>query len=152
PSCGAYGPNFIDAGFLPPALDLEEGGGIPVVGPNNTQITLAAWANQWMDAVKQQTGVDPIVYCDLNYARNRLAGLNTTARPLWLTSQSCPGEPPSGNPPSPFGPWPTWTFWQYCVEGAGSVPGISGSIDVDTFNGTAAQLQTYAIPTFPPKI
>jgi hypothetical protein len=35
-------------------------------------------------------------------------------------------------------PWTTWKFWQYADNG--SVPGISGAVDLDRFNGTLAQL------------
>ena len=34
-----------------------------------------------------------------------------------------------------------WTFWQY--TNCGSVPGISGCVDLDRFNGTSLSRATY---------
>jgi hypothetical protein len=34
-----------------------------------------------------------------------------------------------------------WNFWQY--SNTGSVPGISGAVDLDVFNGTVSQLSTW---------
>ncbi len=39
-------------------------------------------------------------------------------------------------------PWTAWSLWQY--SDTGSVPGVSGDNDLDTFNGTLAQLQALA--------
>jgi LysM repeat protein len=41
--------------------------------------------------------------------------------------------------------WDAWTFWQYSESG--SVPGISGSVDLDYFNGTLSDLE--ALTTAP---
>jgi len=35
--------------------------------------------------------------------------------------------------------WDAWTFWQYSETG--SVPGISGSVDLDYFNGSLSDLE-----------
>ena len=35
-------------------------------------------------------------------------------------------------------PWTTWTFWQYSATG--TVPGISGAMDLDRFDGDLAAL------------
>ena len=48
---------------------------------------------------------------------------------------SCPDTPT---------PWTSWQFWQYADNG--SVPGISGAVDLDEFNGTLAQLQAIGGP------
>ncbi len=42
--------------------------------------------------------------------------------------------------PSPSVPptWPGWTMWQYTESG--SVPGVGGACDRDTFNGSLADL------------
>lgn len=133
----AYGPNFISAGYLRPVLDLEEAGGTTPVGATN----LSAWANAWLDAVEAATGVEPIVYCNSNYAKNYL---NSTLanRTLWIANYTCSSDPQTATPPAGIGIWSNWVFWQYCSSLA--VAGIS-PVDTDVFNGTAAQLQNYVI-------
>ena len=37
-----------------------------------------------------------------------------------------------------------WTFWQYCDTG--SVPGVSGDVDLDYFNGTLTNLKSLTFP------
>ncbi len=146
-----FGTNFLGPGYLRPVLDLEEHGGQVPVGANN----LANWANAWMDAVEQQTGVEPMIYCNTNYAVNYLNGGSPSlaARTLWLANWTCPSDPQTANPPgsNPDGIWSAWTFWQYCSTTG--IPGVSLSrIDQNLFNGTAAQMQNYVIGPAPPLI
>jgi hypothetical protein len=42
--------------------------------------------------------------------------------------------------------WKTWAVWQYSTGAAGSVKGISTTIDLDYFNGTAEQFKKYGKP------
>ena len=55
--------------------------------------------------------------------------------PLWVANWgvSCP-DLATG--------WSNWVFWQY--SDTGTVGGISGAVDLDEFNGTLAQLQSFA--------
>ena len=50
---------------------------------------------------------------------------------LWVANWevSCPDTPT---------PWTAWQFWQYADNG--TVPGITGAVDLDKFNGSLAQL------------
>ncbi len=147
----AYAAPYITPGYMRPALDLEDG--ISAVGAAN----LSAWAVAWCNRVEQQTGVRPLIYCNSNYARNYLNS-SVTVYPLWVANWTYPSNPRTANPPSNAdGVWPTWTFWQYSNQGNGtdvSVPGINARVDLNVFNGTAAQLQTYVItnPNVPPVI
>jgi GH25 family lysozyme M1 (1,4-beta-N-acetylmuramidase) len=138
----SYASPYITSGYLRPVLDLEEAGGTTPVGATN----LSAWANAWIDYVQQQTGVEAMVYCNSNYARNYL---NSTlaSRTLWIANYACSTNPQTGSPPNGTGIWSTWKFWQYCSTG--SVSGISGNVDLDVFNGTSAQLQGYVIGAAP---
>jgi hypothetical protein len=52
---------------------------------------------------------------------------------------SCPSLP---------GPWSSFKFWQYADNGG--VPGISGAVDLDRFNGTLAELMAGGSPPPPP--
>lgn len=138
-----YARPYITNGYLRPMLDLEDG--TATVGAAN----LSDWANAWLDRVQQQTGVEPVIYCNSNYARNYL---NSTlaSRTLWLANWGqLNGDPQTMVPPAgATGIFPTWAFWQYSNQGNGTgvaVPGISARVDLDVFNGTMAELQNYVI-------
>jgi lysozyme len=108
---------------LPPALDLEVDAGLPAS-------ELAARAGRWIDRVRSQLGVEPIVYTGSDLWRaGGATGLAT--QPLWIAhyTRDCPTLPP---------PWSRWMFWQTSDRGA--VPGIEGPVDLDVFAGSLAEL------------
>lgn len=116
-------------GDLPPVIDVEADGGL-------APATVAARVRQWVDRVKNATGIDPIIYTGKYFWRDEVGGPTSFANnPLWIAQYTslCPDLTP---------PWNTWAFWQY--TDSGSVPGISGGIDVDRFNGSLADLQALA--------
>ena len=45
--------------------------------------------------------------------------------------------------------WSTWAFWQ-TGSSSGALPGTSGVVDVNLFNGTLAQLQAMTGPGLTP--
>jgi lysozyme len=108
---------------LPPVIDIEADGGLdPSV--------VAERAQAWIDRVREQLGVEPIVYTGVDLWRN--GGAETLSpQPLWIAhyTQGCPTLPP---------PWSRWTFWQHTDRGA--VPGIDGAVDLDQFAGTLGEL------------
>jgi lysozyme len=108
---------------LPPALDIEVDGGLPAPA-------VAARARAWIDRVRDQLGVEPIVYTGGELWRNGGAE-PLAAQPLWLAhyTQACPALPT---------PWTRWAFWQHTERGA--VPGIDGPVDLDLFAGTLGEL------------
>jgi hypothetical protein len=116
-------------GDLPPVIDVEATGGL-------SPASVAAKVRQWVDRVKARLGVDPIVYTGKYFWRDQVGGPTSFAgNPLWIAHYTthCPDIP---------SPWTRWTFWQH--SDAGSVAGISGHVDVDTFNGSLADLQGLA--------
>ena len=133
---------YISAGYLRPVLDLETGYSLGATALSN-------WVNAWMDRVQTLTGVEPIIYTNTNYATYYL---NSTVanRILWIANWPTNPDPQNGNPG--IGVFNAWTFWQYTATG--TLPGLSGSHDLDVFNGTYAQLQNHLIPggTQPPSI
>jgi len=140
--------DFITVGYLRPMLDLELGGGQVPVGAAN----LADWAEDWIESVERQTGVEAMVYCNSNYARNYLYSPNSnlaTRTLVFADWMDYPADPNTTNPEHGTGIWPTWTFWQYSNMGntAGwpSVDGIGTRVDLDAFKGTLAQLQSHLI-------
>jgi lysozyme len=115
----AYGP-----GELPPVLDIETTGGMSLDA-------VAKNANNWMDRVRRELGVEPLVYTNVGMWRDRPA-TEVGKQPLWLAhyTTSCPQVP---------GPWVRWAFWQYTDDGR--VPGIDRAVDLDVFDGTLVDLQ-----------
>jgi lysozyme len=111
-------------GELPPVIDIEVTSGLPLS-------TVVARARVWIEHVRSQLGVEPIVYT--NYGMFRWGGAEPLAHHLlWLAhyTQQCPSIPP---------PWSRWTFWQYTENGR--VDGIDGAVDLDVFDGSPDELR-----------
>ncbi len=126
---------YLKEGYLRPALDLEEGASIG-------KAALSNWVHKWMDTVKSETGIEPIIYVNSNYANNYLDS-SVTKYNLWIAHWRCD----TGTPPN-TGLWADWDFWQYYSPnycGQNSVPGISGGVDLDIFNGDMSSLYAFVI-------
>ncbi len=103
-------------------LDLETMNG-------QTQATVISHAETFMATVKAQSGTTPLLYTSPLF----LSSWGTLNQyPLWVANYgvSCPDVPSA---------WKTYTFWQ--STGTGSFSPLSGNVDLDTFNGTQAELQ-----------
>lgn len=118
----------LETGDLPPTLDLE-------VDDGQSGAVVAANTVKWLDHVAAATGMTPILYTSPSFVTGTLGspvGLDSKAL-LWIANWqvTCPDVP---------APFTTWPFWQY--DSMGTVPGISGSnnVDLDVFNGGATQL------------
>ena len=106
------------------ALDFEQN--------PSSQMTIAQ-AEQFVNEVYNQTGRYPGFYSD-SLAGSMLGdNQDSTLANCWFWRAEYGGSAPSV-PPT----WSAWTMWQYTESG--SVPGISGVCDRDTFNGSAAGL------------
>jgi lysozyme len=130
-------------GALPPMVDLEQTDGVP--SPSQNVASLATF----LQTVEKATGVRCVLY--LNYpCWSGPLGATTgfSGHPLWAPSYlaGVTKPPPTANvppiltpPPPQITAWGNWTFWQYSQSG--EVPGVPGSVDLDVFNGSLAQLQ-----------
>jgi GH25 family lysozyme M1 (1,4-beta-N-acetylmuramidase) len=138
--------NYIkgDGLSIQPVLDYET-----FTAPNNIPVgatSYADWANQWCNAIVSKAAaagvaVIPVIYtatgsggaCNLD---SSVAQWNS-----WI-AQPDNGNPQTGNPWEDGGceEWGSgvWTAWQY--SWVGSVPGITGAVDLDVFNGTSNQM------------
>lgn len=121
----------LEAGDLPPVLDLEATDDLPAA-------TVQAAAKTWLDIVEAKIGKKPIVYTAA-YMSPQI-GTSFGPYPLWVAhyTQQCP-EMPAG--------WATWQFWQRSDKG--TVPGIAGPVDLDSFDGTLADLQKLTLTCAP---
>jgi autotransporter-associated beta strand protein len=142
--------NYIkaDGKTLMPMLDIEGSAFSGHVGA----ASLSAWINAWctdvvQDAANAGVTVKPAIYvsacnaCNFDGTvsqwNNDIADYNG-ADPLsstpWTTCTSCERWGSGG-----------WNFWQY--TSTGTIPGISGNVDHDVFNGTSASLVSTMIAT-----
>jgi GH25 family lysozyme M1 (1,4-beta-N-acetylmuramidase) len=115
----------LQQGMMVPALDLEVTGGL---GPT----ALTTWTKAWLAQVASRTGVKPLIYTSPSFWRTNLNDSRWFADNgysiLWVAhwkvaSPSVPGSNWGGH---------SWTFWQYSSDG--TVPGISGRVDLDRYH------------------
>ena len=120
---------FDQPGDLPPVLDLEATGGLTVA-------QLRTWTSNWLGTVQELTGRVPMIYCSPYFWETHLGNSPAFAGyPLWIANYGV-------SQPRVPGGWSDWTFWQ--TTSSGRVSGISGNVDMNTFNGTLAQLDALA--------
>lgn len=119
----------IVSGDLLPVLDLEVSNGLDPAA-------LTAWVQTWLEQVSAATGVRPIIYTNPNFWSTSMGDTDWFARNgytvLWIANWTTASQPTV-----PAGSWGGngWTFWQH--SSTGSVPGISGPVDLDRYNGSA---------------
>ncbi|WP_441926243.1 glycoside hydrolase family 25 protein [Paenibacillus sp. 2TAF8] len=117
---------------LPPVMDYEN-------NPENlSKAQMNTVAKVFLTELQRLTGVKPIIYTGNSFAANFDTSLGSYD--LWIARYSntrVPNDQPA---------WKRWTFWQY--TDSGKVNGISGNVDMNEFEGTAAQLRArYAAAT-----
>ncbi len=123
--------SYIKSCELPPVLDFETTGSL-------SASTLTTWVQAWMTAVKNATGITPILYSDGSIASSLGSSLKTY--PLWMADPD--GSYTTPPPASDLGSWTTWAFKQY--NWTATVSGINdaGNVDLDVFNGNMTALNT----------
>ncbi|HRI68349.1 MAG TPA: GH25 family lysozyme [Polyangium sp.] len=116
-------------GDLPPVVDVEETGG-------QSKATIVSKLKQWCQHVEAATGKKPIIYTGKYFWQDNVASYDFGGYPLWIPNYSynCPNLPDNY--------WSDWLMFQY--SSTGSVPGVSGNVDRNKFNGSLADLQAYA--------
>jgi GH25 family lysozyme M1 (1,4-beta-N-acetylmuramidase) len=116
------------SGELRPVLDLEDTGGL-------SSSALQTWVKAFVNRIYDRTGVRAVIYVSPSFWSTKMGNSSWFANNgydvLWIahwttaSSPSVPAENWGGR---------SWTFWQYTSDG--SVPGISGRVDLDRYNGT----------------
>ncbi|HUG29832.1 MAG TPA: glycoside hydrolase family 25 protein [Candidatus Limnocylindria bacterium] len=115
-------------GMVVPALDLEVRG-------SQTAAELVAWTKAWLGEFYARTGVKAMIYTSPSFWRTYLGDSRWFAdngyKTLWVAHWT-----PASSPSVPASNWGGrgWTFWQYTSDG--TVPGISGRVDLNRYNGS----------------
>ena len=116
-------------GDLPPALDIE-------VSKGQSASEIVQGIQEWLSTVQRALGITPLLYTDRTFW-NSLQTEEFSAYPLWIADYGVT------TPVLPAG-WTSWTFWQ--SSETGTVPGVTGSLDLDLFQGSLEELRTLVIP------
>jgi len=148
---------YLKVGYLRPALDLEYDGlafGIgkelsdtykPVNlvndlgGGNLIKEKLSIWIDTWMTQIRSLTKengleIKPIIYTGLDFTNNYILKDLADKYELWIAWYDAVS--PFDDPYA--GVWSSWSFWQYTDQGI--IPGITGNVDLDIFNGISTKL------------
>jgi GH25 family lysozyme M1 (1,4-beta-N-acetylmuramidase) len=121
-------------GMLVPALDIEVTDGL---GPT----ALTSWVKAWLQRVYSWTGARAAIYTSPSFWRDKLNNTRWFAdngyRVLWVANWC------TSSPSVPADNWGgrSWTFWQY--TDSGTVPGISGRVDLNRYRFSSFDAVTY---------
>jgi lysozyme len=115
----------LEDGDLPPAVDVEASDGIDAQDiVDGLQI--------FLDAVQSALDRTPVIYTYPSFWTASVGdSLQFGSYPLWVANYgvSTPTLPDA---------WSTYALWQF--SDSGTVSGVTGSVDCDSFNGCAADL------------
>lgn len=118
------------SGDLPPMVDIEtESKGVE---SDPAQI---ADLHTYLETLQKHYGASPIIYTSPGFW-NAYFDDSFTDYPLWVAEYGV-------SAPRSVTGWTDWTIWQHSQSG--KVAGIAGSVDLDRFNGSAAQLDTFRL-------
>jgi lysozyme len=120
------------AGDLQLALDIETTDGL-----SPSQVW--SWIQAFIARIVYHTGRPGIIYTGYYFWVDSVGNpRNNLNCPLWLAAYV--------SDPTPYVPpaWSTWSFWQY--SDSGRVPGVSGAVDLDAWNGSLTSLKKLELP------
>lgn len=118
-----------EQGDLPPVLDIELLDGVP---PEQLVISLKIW----LDIVESSFRVKPILYTNMNFYNDYLAG-HFEEYPLWIARYNRFFTPSLSGKNQ-------WDFWQYGNKG--KIAGIDGDVDFNVFRGKIDDLEKLSKP------
>ena len=124
-----------DGRTLPGTLDIEYNPyGDTCYGLSKS--AMAAWVTDFNEQYLARTGRYPTIYTNANWWDNCVGSAAfADTNPLWVAHYG------ASSPNLPEG-WAEYTFWQY--TGSGSLDGIDGDVDLDTFPGSLDDLIAFA--------
>ena len=114
-------------GDLPPAVAVKD---FPVQEKSTEDLLTM------LHAVNQRFARTPVIYTSMEFWKPYSRSRAFAKYPLWVTEThvSQPSTLPSD--------WSAWTFWQFSQSS--KVDGISGPVDLNTYNGSLEQLLAYS--------
>lgn len=121
----------LEVSDLPPLLDLEETAGIKEL----TVQQRTARVTRWLERMKSDLKRIPVLYLQKSFMVGYFQdGDFFKNYPLFAIdiAQSPPRLPSA---------WPDWTLWQHSFTG--TVSGITGSVDLDRFNGDLVAMRLF---------
>lgn len=114
---------------LPPVLDIE-------VSEGKSASQLESWIEEFTSELKHLTNRTPMIY---TYKYFWMGEMNNSQKfsnmPLWLAAYQ-------DEAPDPVGGWQNLSFWQR--SGSGKVAGIPTDVDMNLFNGSKQQLESFS--------
>ena len=116
----------LDKGDLPPVLDIER-----TYGASAEQIQQRA--KDWLLLVEKRCKVKPIIYTNVVFYENFLAG-QFDDYPLWVAHYLVKDKPRIKR---------NWLFWQH--NETGHVNGIDAFVDFNAFNGDSSDFKNLLI-------
>lgn len=119
-------------GSLPPVLDMEWNPFSPTCTKRPPGHVVRREARIFLDIVEKHFGQRPIVYTTPGFYED--TGIGRLKRTeFWLRT--------TAKTPSQAYPGKRWQFWQY--SGTGIVPGIADPVDLNVFNGSQSDWETW---------
>lgn len=123
----------IEPDALPPVLDVE-------ATPTSRSCKRKLYRDEVLRDMKEMLqdmerhyGKKPIIYSSVDFYQAILHSNALSEYPIWVRSTKY-------HPKVRYGDR-NWTFWQYRSDGR--VPGITGAVDQNTFNGSADQWRSW---------
>ena len=110
-------------------LDLEQ-----THGASGSQVSEGAL--KWLDIVEKAVGQKPFIYTTASFFSQIGNPKGFEDYPLWVAEYGV------SKPRLPNG-WTLYTIWQHSQSG--QVHGISGNVDLDSFNGPQSTLEIFRV-------
>ena len=118
---------------LPPILDVEWNSKSPTCRKRPPKVQVVDVLQRWLTMIEKHYNQKPIIYTTVDFYADNLSDGALPGYQYWLRSVTAQPKYKYGNRP--------WRFWQY--TGTGRVPGISGDVDINVFNGTESQWRSW---------
>ena len=115
----------LEAGDLPPVLDIEKKGRDVKKLQEDLKI--------WLRKVESHYGVKPIIYASYKFKTKYLNDSVFDSYPYWIAHYYVDSVRYQGE----------WKFWQH--TDVGTLPGIDEKVDLNIFNGSSQDLETFLL-------
>lgn len=120
------------SGDLPPVLDLEWTHKSKTCTYRPSPEQIQSEVSIFTSMLTRYYGQKPVIYTTVDFYKDAELG-RMKGQEFWLRAVA-------GHPAEVY-PGQSWTFWQY--SGTGQVPGVAGSVDLNTFAGSRGDWGTW---------